>query len=112
MKKYPITYKNELYEVRWDNPTWIPTISIYKETTSKFLKRKVYKQVYSEYEYDVNKHMKILHKQHLLDDPNYYIEQVKTIFKLWEQSETYTKHQKLTKQTQQQKLAEWDGVIE
>ena len=112
MKKYPITYKGELYEVRWETIAWFPYILIYKETTSKFLKRKVYKQVYSEYEYDVNKHMKILHKQYLLDDPNLYIEQAITIFKLWEQSETYKNNKELTKQIQQQKLAEWDGVIE
>ena len=79
MKKYPITYKGELYEVRWETIGFVPRITIYKVTTSKFLKFKIYKKMYRESEYDVNKQ---LDRPNLLDDPIYYIQQVKTIFKL------------------------------
>ena len=104
MKKYPITYKNERYEVRWQTSGWFPHIIIYKETT--FLNIKIYKEIFSRHEYIVNEYISLSE-----NDPNYYIEQAKTIFKLWEQSETYKNNKELTRQAQQQKLAEWDGVI-
>lgn len=59
MNKYPITYKGELYEVRWETIGFVPRIIIYKETISKFLKHKIYKEIYCECEYDVDKHLKI-----------------------------------------------------
>ena len=108
MKKYPITYKNELYEVRWETLGWFNFIFIYKETTSKLLKRKIYKQIYYEYEDIINNHIKNISK----NDPTFYIEQAKTIFKRWEQSESYKINQELIEQNKQQTLAEWDGVIE
>lgn len=108
MKKYPITYKGELYEVRWENLGWFPAIFIYKETTSKFLKRKVYKEVYCEYEYNIDKHLKNIQE----DNPNYYIEQAKTIFKLWELDMENKVKSKLIEQNKQKTLTEWDGVIE
>lgn len=108
MKKYPITYKGELYEVRWETPGWFPVITIYKETTSKFLQLKIYKEVYWEYEYNIDQHIKNIQE----DDPNYYIEQAKTIFKLWEQDIEIKAKSKLIEQNKQQALSEWDGVIE
>ena len=106
MKKYPVTYKGELYEVRWETLGWFPIITIYKETTSRFLKRKIYKKIYVEYESIIDKHITISR-----NDPNYHIEQVKTIFKLFEQETEAKIKSDLSKQKQQQALAEWDGII-
>ena len=103
MKKYPITYKNELYEVRWEG-TCIPYITIYK--VSKFLKLKFCKGIFSVNEYRIAEHINIP-----TDHPNYHIEQIKTIFKLWEQETEEKIKSALAKQKQQQTLKEWDGII-
>lgn len=105
MKKYPITYKGEFYEVRWED-SCIPYITIYKVKTSKFLKLKIYKEVFIEYEFKINKYINILS-----DHPNYHIEQAKTAFKLWEHKTECKIKSTLSKQKQQQILKEWDGII-
>ena len=106
MKKYPVTYKGQIYEVRWEDARWFPAIMIYKQITLKFLKLKIYKQIYYEYTCDINKHIAIEKS-----NPNYYIEQVKTIFYLYEQFLENKKQSQQIESIKQQTLSNWDGIL-
>jgi hypothetical protein len=102
MKKYPVTYKGQLYEVRWKDAGWFPAIMIYKQITLKFLKLKIYKQIYYEHTCDINKHIAIQKS-----NPNYYIEQIKELFRLYEEDIKQTEIESIKQQT----LSNWDGIL-
>lgn len=106
MKKYPVTYKNKKYEVRWGS-NFIPFISIYEERY--FLGLKYFKEIYNIYEYELEDYLR---KCGIFDtNPNYYIEQAKAIFYLMEQEKTYKAYIKETEQNKRTNLENWDGVL-
>ena len=109
MKKYPVTYKGKEYEVRWEyggREGLITHIYIYEVFTSAILKRKSYR-----YKYDVPRFMmdKIITLSK--DNPNYYIEEAKTIFEIWERDEEDKQKAEMIKANKEKALEEWDGVI-
>lgn len=102
MKKYPVTYKGKAYEVRWNN-NLLDSIGIYEVS---FLNLKIYK--YGCYTYYLDEYLpKGITENH----PDYYIEQVKTLFYLWERSCKEKETAKLIEKDKQMNLEEWDGVV-
>ena len=109
MKKYPIYYKGKEYEVRWEESrrSYSPlctTLCIYEVKT--IYKFKVYKKVFS-FDEDLIKDFLDIKKIHP-NNPNYYIEEIKRLFKLWGREIEYKK----IESSKEQALANWDGVIE
>lgn len=103
MKKQ-VTYKGKEYEVRWEKVRQLDYIVIYEVNIKRI---KAYKEIYNYPLYFLNEYIKIS-----IDDPNVYIEQVKTLFKLWEGSEERKKQKEEIENNKQQALNEWDGVID
>lgn len=115
MKKYPVIYKGKEYEVRWTQAslvgsTFYDSITIYevKEINIFGIKIKRYKEKFSEYEH----HIKELIDDILSTDPNYYIEEVKTLFKFWELCIKKEKEKQEISRAKIKSLEEWDGVID
>ena len=108
MKKYPVTYKGKEYEVRWEKGSVFgrlyDNLSIYE--VRKIFKIKTYKEVYCEYEWEVDKYINVPNSS-----PDYYIEQVKVLFELWEYSMESKRQKKIIEENKRNALAEWDGVI-
>ena len=113
IKKYPIYYKDEEYEIRiedekcydgiWGGFYPVQCITIYKVTNQKcFLKnKKKYDKVYS---IDLSMLTCLNRISNLKDSKNYYIELFKTAFNC------YIKPVEI-KNEQIKALKEWDGVI-
>lgn len=103
MRKYPITYKNKEYEVRWEQDFFC-CVSIYEKR--KLLGISYFKRMYSEYEHDLRRYL-------LIDknNANYHIEEVKALFDLWEAHIELNKEEERVVSMQLKSLAEWDGVI-
>lgn len=105
MNKYPITYKGKTYEVRWEDRLCGNSIAIYE--VKHCFKFKFYKYIYVELERDINKHMTVRDS-----DPNYYIEQVKTLFKMWEIDKAAKEYSNTIKDNKINALKRWNGIIE
>ena len=110
MKKYPVHYKGKEYEVRWKVSRWRDkSLCIYEvKTICKF---KVYKKVISFGEEYIRKFLAD-EKRIYSWDPNFYIEEIKMLFYLWEICiEEKNKRDELNL-TKEQALKNWDGIIE
>lgn len=106
MKKYPVIYKNKEYEVRWDKDIFGDFyIEIYE--VKHLGKIKYYKIKHIEHERVVNEFLHISKNA-----SNYYIEQAKVLFKLWETKNQVKEDEKAAEIKKQKALAEWEGVIE
>lgn len=112
LKKYPVTYKGKVYEARFiDNK-----LKLYEVTKGLFgiRKRKYVDSASIKLLNDCLDDLGIP-----LDSPTIHIDQIETLFKLWERqkekhkiSEERRKQRLITQQIQEQTLAEWDGVVE
>ena len=109
LKKYPVKYKGQKYEVRWEGHEYgRPYLCIYKVTN--ILGIKIYKHIYNQYTYYLDDLLEDLHKP---SDPNdIYIEEVKMLFKLWEQKQEREEAKNRTQRNKENALKEWNGVIE
>lgn len=112
MKKYPVIYKGKEYEVRWEFNIISTDLVIYEVKTNYIfgkIKRKTYKEKYRKNEMWVE-----LEKETILSekDPNYYIKEVKMLFKMWEAKLKEKEELEETYRIKEQALAEWDGVID
>lgn len=115
MKKYPVIYKGKEYEVRWEEETYCGmiydyTIAVYevKPYTSFFThKNKLkYKKIDSYCSSIINKLYDLD-----TDDEKLYIKQAMyTVATVLADIEEETRKKSL-KETQEQKLQEWDGII-
>lgn len=113
MKKYPIIYKGKEYEVRWEQASLVcntlyDSITIYEVQKIKILgiKIKRYIEKFSEYQHNIDNHI------YPLSNQNYYIEEVKTLFNIWE-LQTQEKRKKQEESVAKLRtLEEWDGVID
>lgn len=106
MKKYPVTYKGKEYVASWGNILDVDCLFISEIFISKIFKRKIYKNVYMEREDFIDELTECSR-----DNPNYYIEQIKTLFKAWEKYGSIKKETVTIEENKQKALAEWDGVI-
>lgn len=106
MKKYPVTYKRTEYEIRWEDVVGINYICIYKVFKCKAIRRKFYIYKYGTPRFIVDAEIPIFE-----DDPNYYIEEAKTIFKIWERDEEDKQKAETIKANKEKALEEWDGII-
>lgn len=104
MKKYPVTYKGKEYEVRWEDYFGY-YLTIYE--VKRFWKIKFYISRYRTWEVNIEDLVSIPE-----NDPNYYIEEVMELFKLWEAVTQKEKEEKTVEINKQKSLAEWNGVIE
>lgn len=102
MKKYPVIYKGNKYEVRWEEDIY-NCITIYEVKDGIF---KRYKEIYSILEEIV---IEVLYLSK--NDPNYYIEEIKKAFEFWERRQKTQKEKELIEANKQKSLEEWDGVI-
>ena len=109
MKKYPVTYKEKEYEVRWEHNLCFNYVTIYK--VNKILGIKYCVQVYSVCEYDLERYL-IIKNIYKEDNPNYHIEEVKALFDLMELEIITERNKKESEKIKQQALIEWDGVID
>lgn len=109
MKKYPIIYKREKYEVRWESDLLFDCVTIYKE--DRILGIKYYKQVYSIDEHYLRIYLNEIgiYKE---QNNNFYIDEVKYLFKLMEEDILAKELRVKREKTQKEKLKEWDGVID
>ena len=114
MKKYPVTYKGNKYEVRWEEGIEGNRIVIYEVIEGiKFKERvifkrfKTYKCVCSINEETIDE---VIHMSK--NDPSYYIEEIKKLFEFWERKQKYNREAEKIKANKLKALDEWDGVIE
>lgn len=120
LKKYPVIFNGEEYEVRWEkvfDPNryhkystdrgYVDTMVIYKVTKRKsFIEYVVYKQVFSQREKGIIDELQSKGFTNLY--PNFYIEEVKALFKKYQDQ----LDKELRERNKVQNLKEWDGVIE
>ena len=114
LRKYPIVFRNQEYEVRWTEKTiyyefWsetYPEMMIYEVT--KWLFGKKYKLKYSRHEDDITSSLDATIKD---DDPDYYIEEVKELFRKWKHELDKETKKEIIKTAKEQKLLNWDGII-
>lgn len=107
MKKYPIYYKGKEYEVRWSEEWYRNILSIFE--VKKIFIFKNYKCKFYTYEDEIID--KVESKGILNNHPNFYIEEIKILFKEWEDfSEEQNKRQSI-KVAKETALANWNGVI-
>ena len=109
MKKYPVIYKEKEYEVRWETVFYQNYLSIYE--VRKTFGIKYFKEICNEHESVVKEILKDV-CEISKDDPNYYIEEVKCLFKLMELEIEKQKKKETNENTQKKALADWDGVID
>ena len=109
MKKYPIYYQGKEYEVRWENETYCGTlideaVVVYEVLPRKILKYKKLDEFYT----------RVLNDAYDLttDDEDIYIQQATCAVELTIKAINIKKKVKSLKETQKQRLQEWDGVIE
>ena len=108
MKKYPVHYKGKKYEVRWEIYFYEEIISIYE--VKQTITSKKYKQVYFSFEDEIKEKLKSDGINE--EDSNFYIEEVKLLFKKWKDySQNYNKIQSI-REAKKNALANWDGVID
>ena len=105
MKKYTVIYNGKEYEVRWSTLFYVDYLTIYE--IKKIFGIKYRTEIYSEKEDTINKILNNIDKSYK-DDPNYYIEEIKCLFRQVEIENDIYK----TKSKQKQALKEWDGVID
>ena len=117
LKKYPVIYKDEEYEVRWEKVFdanryynnyngYVDTMVVYKVTKQKsFINYVIYKQVFSKEEIYIIDELRL--KGFTKQYPNFYIEEVKELFKKYQEQ----LDKDLREQNKLQALKEWDGVI-
>lgn len=113
MKKYPVHYKGKEYEVRWKEDRWghhviNTTLCIYE--VKRFSIFKIRKAVFN-----IDKDaiaMELLNKKIFTDNPYHYIEEIKLLFQLWEETKNRYSKEEFVQQLQERALANWDGVIE
>ena len=112
-KKYPVTYREKEYEVRWEKELW-DYLRIYEVKTYKFkildlLKITKLKLVYNICEADI--------KNYLFDngvkdnDPNYFIKEIEALFEFYEYSNRREIEKAETDIKQKKALEKWDGII-
>ena len=113
MKKYPVTYKGNKYEVRWEDGIEGNRMVIYEVIEGvKFKERvifkrfKTYKCVYSINEERIDEILYISK-----NDSNYYVEEIKKLFKLWERSQEYNREVENIRVNKLKALEEWDGYV-
>lgn len=104
MKKYPIFYQDKEYEVRWYNGSILDTISVYEVRPQKFFK---YKELDTFYTHAIDDLYDLSS-----DDEDLYSKQAMYAVKLALDEIEATNRFKTIKETQKQKLQEWNGVIE
>lgn len=116
MKKYPVTYKGETYEVRWEKRGLLDLLVIYKVNTKrKFFCR--YEEVYSEYDvrrifnYDAYKNYLNISRANY-DPSKEYIYQAKLLFLLWEKTKKSINKRLELENKQKQALENWNGEVE
>jgi hypothetical protein len=102
MKKYPVHYKGKEYEVRWEHRGYIAFITIYEVRRKKAFK---YKEVFSI-------KAKSLNQRFFMDDPLFYVKEVKLLFDLWEKRTDENNKKELIQQLKEETLENWDGIIE
>lgn len=105
MKKYPVIYKGKEYEVRWEEDTF-SFLTIYEVKEIKIFKKIKFKEYIEKYYSFTSTVQELVTVSD--DDPNYHIEEIKTLFKMWE--ELLSIENVIEKQ--EQSLEEWDGVID
>lgn len=114
LRKYPITYNNEIYEVRWEQQrTSVTTFTIkciiYKVTGKKLLRPKLkYTKVFELPEKTIKHIVSLENDMTDNNDQNYLIKEVKVLFRFYESELA----KQSFKQIQEEALAEWNGVIE
>ena len=109
MKKYPVTYKGEEYEVCWrhDIFDYIDLYRVYPE-------RKIFKKkfVYTTNTFDISlDYMEKLYKCKIAPE-ELYIYQVKTLIYLYEEDIKAGRRAKTLAEQRLTVLKEWDGNVE
>ena len=112
-KKYPITYREKEYEVRWEKEFW-DYIKIYEVKTYKFkflesLKIKRRKLVYVIDEADIKSYL--IENGVKDNDSNYLIKEVEALFEFYEYSNRKEIEKAETETKQSEALEKWDGII-
>lgn len=112
LRKYPVTYKNKVYEARFTNEF----ITLY-EVTEGLFRIKKYSYVDSFTMKCLDAHLEDMEVS--MDSSTIHIERIKMFFKLleieqikFEAYEKERKHRLVTEQIQRQVLENWDGIIE
>jgi hypothetical protein len=113
MKKYPVHYKGKEYEVRWGEKYYRSVLGIFEVKKISIFKKfriKKYKSKFNAYEDEIID--KVESKGILKSHPNFYIEEIKMLFYLWERRiEEENKRDELNL-VKEQVLENWDGIIE
>lgn len=111
-KKYPVTYKNQEYEVRWVQKTYtndywnIPYIEMRIYEVKKWIFGKKYIFKYSQHESDISSDIDILNS-----NPDYYIKEVEELFRKWQLKLDKEIKRDIIEATKKQNLLNWDGII-
>ena len=107
MKKYPITYKNKEYMVRWTHDDWgTPYLIAYE--IKKVWKFKIPVEIYRAYECEIEKELNDHNIYKNKVEPYYYKEQIQSLFRLME----LYNYKNALEEERVTKLKEWDGIIE
>ena len=111
--KYPVTYREKEYEVRWVKELW-DLIRIYEVKTYKFkifkdFKIKRHKLVYVIDETDIGNYL--FDNGVKNNDPNYFIKEIEALFEFYEYSNRKEIEKAETEIKQKKALEKWDGVI-
>ena len=107
MKKYPIHYKGKEYEVRWEEECYRSVLCIYE--VKKIYIFKIYKLKSYAYEREIID--KVEFKGICKSHPDFYIEEIKMLFKDWEEFTEEQNKRQLIKAAKENALKEWNGVI-
>ena len=110
LKKYPVTYKGEKYEVRWEPVSDYDEslkLTIYKVERKQWLFgiKTIYTPVFYEYQSVIKIRLEYYYRNMSKED--LYINEVKALFDFYEED---LKKKKLEKE-QKERLEAWDGVI-
>lgn len=111
LKKYPVKYKGQKYEVRWEGFEYgkhYIRLCIYEVTNIFGIK--IYKYRYDNYQCYIDE---LLEELHIPSDHNeIYIEEIKMLFKLWENKQEREEAKNRVKRNKENALKQWNGVIE
>lgn len=112
LKKYPVTYKDVKYEVRWEPASDYDTslkLVIYKVEHKQwwFGVKTIYTPVFYEYQSVISVRLSYANHYRDVDSQDLYINEVKALFEFYEED----MQKKELEKTQRDRLEAWDGVI-
>ena len=122
LKKYPVTYQGQEYEVRWEvdsiyrycsDISNVTSLYLYKvderKGFSRILGKKKYTEIYSSSKKVIDEYIAGYIKK---DNPELLlIEEVNVLFKSYISEQDIINKRELLKQIQIKELSEWDGII-